>query len=263
MTNHITYEVKILIEDDLISGLSQREMALKRKVSKTLVCNINKKLKNGTPLGRKFGSRRPEILSDELKRQLFLIYDKNHKESCLKITQKFVEKFNVQISRQTVSRILSDFGLVTTKPAKKPLLRPINIEKRLNLSEKFLGISHEILKTIIFTDECKFNLFNSDGIKYVRYFPGQRYKPENTIPTIKHGGGSIMVWGCISCAGVGRIVFIEETMTAAVYKQLLANNLRQSACEMGLEEFILMQDNDPKHTSRLVSNWLDEKKFKF
>ncbi|ORD96289.1 TCB2 [Hepatospora eriocheir] len=68
-----------------------------------------------------------------------------------------------------------------------------------------------------------------------------------------------MVWGCISYGGVIRIVFIEETMTAAVYKQLLANNLRQSAREMGLEEFILMQDNDPKHTSRLVSNWLDEK----
>ncbi|ORD97862.1 TC1A [Hepatospora eriocheir] len=68
-----------------------------------------------------------------------------------------------------------------------------------------------------------------------------------------------MVWKCISYAGVGRIVFIEETMTTAMYKQLLANNLRQSACEMGLEEFILIQDNDPKHTSRLVSNWLDEK----
>ncbi|ORD96964.1 hypothetical protein A0H76_396 [Hepatospora eriocheir] len=117
MTNYITYEVKVFIEDDLISGLSQREVAVKRQV-KTLVCNINKNLKNRTPLGRKIGSGRPEILSDELKRQLFLIYDKNYKESCLKNIQKFVEKFNVQISRQTVSRILSDFGLVTAKPAK-------------------------------------------------------------------------------------------------------------------------------------------------
>ncbi|ORD96029.1 hypothetical protein HERIO_1999 [Hepatospora eriocheir] len=136
MTNYITYEVKVFIEDDLISGLSQREVAVKRQV-KTLVCNINKNLKNRTPLGRKIGSGRPEILSDELKRQLFLIYDKNYKESCLKNIQKFVEKFNVQISRQTVSRILSDFGLVTAKPTKKLLLRPINIEKRLTNLKNF------------------------------------------------------------------------------------------------------------------------------
>ncbi|ORD99136.1 TCB2 [Hepatospora eriocheir] len=48
-------------------------------------------------------------------------------------------------------------------------------------------------------------------------------------------------------------------MTVVVYKQLLANNLRQSACEIGLEEFILIQDNDPKHTLRFVYNWLDDK----
>ncbi|ORD98244.1 TCB1 [Hepatospora eriocheir] len=72
-------------------------------------------------------------------------------------------------------------------------------------------------------------LFNSDGIKYVRYFLGDRYKPENTIPTVKHGGGSIMVWGCVSYSCVGRIVFIVKTMNAAMYKQILAQNLRQSA----------------------------------
>ncbi|ORD96963.1 TC1A [Hepatospora eriocheir] len=63
-----------------------------------------------------------------------------------------------------------------------------------------------------------------------------------------------MVWGCISYSGVGRIVFIEETLNAAMYKQILIQNLRQSALEMGLEKFIFMQDNDPKHTSRFIPN---------
>ncbi|ORD99005.1 TCB1 [Hepatospora eriocheir] len=63
-----------------------------------------------------------------------------------------------------------------------------------------------------------------------------------------------MFWGCISSKGVGRLVEIKSTMTAGVYKQILAQNLNISAREMGLDEYIFMHDNDPKHISRLVTN---------
>ncbi|ORD95392.1 TCB1 [Hepatospora eriocheir] len=65
--------------------------------------------------------------------------------------------------------------------------------------------------------------------------------------------------GCISYQGVGRLVFIENTMTGAAYKQILAKNLRQSANEMGIDSFIFMHDNDSKHTSGVVKDWIDAK----
>ncbi|ORD98680.1 hypothetical protein A0H76_2075 [Hepatospora eriocheir] len=79
MTKKIDDYVKVLIEDDLNTWMSQREIAIKRGVSKFFVNKINIKLQKNIPLGRKYGSGRKSLLNDELKRELFLIYDKNHK----------------------------------------------------------------------------------------------------------------------------------------------------------------------------------------
>ncbi len=41
-----------------------------------------------------------------------------------------------------------------------------------------------------------------------------RSKDKCVLPTVKHGGGSVMVWGCMSAAGTGELQFIEGTMNA-------------------------------------------------
>ena len=64
-----------------------------------------------------------------------------------------------------------------------------------------------------------------------------------------------MVWGCFSYNGVGKLHFIEETMDAAYYCNLLSLNLQDSCLKMGLNDYIFMQDNDPKHTSKLAKGY--------
>ena len=220
MGKHLDDVQKALILKDISNGLSQREIAAKREISKGTVQNIKKKADNELPLNRKYGTGTKEKVTSAIKTFIFSEYQKNHFITNKELKIKVFNLFNIELSIMTISRTLSNFGLVTKIATPKPLLRPQNIVKRFDLSEKFLGFSNETLNTIIFSDECKFNCYQSDGARYVRYFPGERYDMKNLTPTIKHGGGNVMVWGCISYQGVGRLVFIDEKMTGGHYKQI-------------------------------------------
>lgn len=83
--------------------------------------------------------------------------------------------------------------------------------------------------------------------------PNTEFNYKNTKATVKHGGGSVMVWGCMSSAGVGNLHFIEGKMDKFVYLNILKQNVKQSAVKLGIaDSFAFYQDNDPKHTSAVV-----------
>ena len=106
-------------------------------------------------------------------------------------------------------------------------------------------------KKILWSDETKIELFGHQTRRYVWWKPNTAHHQKHTIPTVKHGGGSIMLWGCFSAAGPGRLVKIEGRMNAAKYTEILGDNLIQSARELRLgRRFIFQQDNDPKHTAK-------------
>jgi hypothetical protein len=46
---------------------------------------------------------------------------------------------------------------------------------------------------------------------------------------VKHGGGSIVLWGCFSAAGTRRLVRIEEKMNRVKYREILDENLLQTS----------------------------------
>ena len=75
--------------------------------------------------------------------------------------------------------------------------------------------------------ETKIELFGLNAKHHV-------WRKAGTIPTVKNDGGSIMLWGCFSVAGTGRLVRIEGKVTVARYREILDENLLQSAQELRL-----------------------------
>jgi hypothetical protein len=55
---------------------------------------------------------------------------------------------------------------------------------------------------ILWPDETKIEQFALNANRHV-------WRKPDTIPTVEHGGGSSMLWGCFSAAGIGRLDRIE------------------------------------------------------
>ena len=88
---------------------------------------------------------------------------------------------------------------------------------------------------------------------------GEAYSLRNTVPTVKIGGGSIMIWGCFSTKGVRKISVIDGKMNAQKYKQILQENLMSSLVSLELlSDYIFQQGRDPKHTAKSTKKWLYE-----
>lgn len=111
---------------------------------------------------------------------------------------------------------------------------------------------------VLWSDEKKVYLFGCDGKAFVRRPRNAEFDPRCT-QTIKHGGGSIMLWGYFSAAGVGPIYWIQDKMCATDYLHILNTVMLPYAEEYVPLKWEFMHDNDPRHVSKLVKTWCQSK----
>lgn len=87
--------------------------------------------------------------------------------------------------------------------------------------------------------------------------------PKNTIPTVKHGGGNLMLWVCFSAKGPGQLIRVKERMNGAMYREILTQNLLSSARALKMKRgWIFQYGSDPKHTARAKKEWFRKNNFK-
>lgn len=171
--------------------------------------------------------------------------------------KKGAEDMGAKVHKSTISRTLHKNNLYGRVARRKPFLKKSHITARLRFARKHLNDSQDKWAKVLWSDETKIELFGLNAKKYVWRKPNTSMNQANTLPTVKHGGGSIMLWGCFSSSGPGQLIRIEGIMNSQKYIDILDKNLRKSAKSLKLGvKFTFQQDNDPKHTSKVTKEWM-------
>ncbi len=88
----------------------------------------------------------------------------------------YLQRAGTKVTKATISNTLRRQGLKSCSARRVPLLKPVYVQACLKFAREHL-------------DDPEDHLKNAE------------LHPKNTIPTVKHGGGNIMLWGCFFCKG--------------------------------------------------------------
>lgn len=252
--------IKKQVIELLEKGLSERQIAKKVGISNFSVNKIRNESKNQIPMA-KHGRVSKLSSRDRLfcVRQVTL----NCKSNAVEVKKALEYELGKQVSASTVRRSLEISGFGPVVKQKKPLLRSKNIKDRLRWAQAHKYWTLDDWKRVIWSDETKINRFGSDGLRYAWKRDGESVQKQHVQQTVKHGGGSIMIWGCITYDGPGYLAKIDSTLDKELYQAILEEDLNATIdwYKYKNEKVIFQHDNDPKHTAVSVSSYLKQQPY--
>ncbi|KAK3564429.1 hypothetical protein QTP86_020366 [Hemibagrus guttatus] len=123
-----------------------------------------------------------------------------------------LQRAGTKVTKATISNTLHRQGLKSCSARRVPLLKPVHVRAHLKFAREHLDDPEEDWENVIWSDETKIELFGKNSTCRVWRRKNAELHPKNTIPTVKHGGGNIMLWGCFSAKGPGRLIRVKERM---------------------------------------------------
>ena len=259
-TRNLTQETRLKIQILSQEGYSCRQIARKCRCSPSAVGYTLQKYRRTNSLEDKPRSGRPRVSSARNDRILIRMCRENRRMTSQELQQQWSNQTGVQCSTRAVRGRLLDHGLRSYKAVKKPLINERQRLARRRWAQAHKNWTARNWKKILWSDESSFQLYLPPANVRVRRRPGEALSPACTVPTVKHGGGSIMVWGCMSAAGVHHLTVCDGTLNSAKYCAILETHMLPSACALFRrgQNWMFQQDNAPCHTSRSSRTWLQE-----
>ena len=167
--------------------MSNTDIAASVGCSPTTVRRVLRADKKGILLPKR-KSGRPRKVSEAVRKRIISMVDENRKMTpgeVINELRKDNPAFNC--SPQLIRLILFKAGLIGRVCVKKPLLRAVNKVKRLEWARRHKNWRVEQWMKVLWTDEKKFELFNSKRRQYCRRRVGEPLRDDTIQATVKHG----------------------------------------------------------------------------
>ncbi|GFX07289.1 transposable element Tcb1 transposase [Trichonephila clavipes] len=187
------------------------------------------------------------------------IADSGRKLNSSQILKQWTLTSNVSVHPRTVRGRLLEIGLRGCKARPKPLLTEFQRKRQLTWAREHSLWTIKDWEKIIFSDESQFCISGNQSSAYVRRRTHEKFSPQCLKPIIKYPT-KVMIWGCMSSHGVGRLHIVSGTVKAMDYIKILQNKLLPTARDLftsfGNQSWIFQDDNAPCHRAKVVQKWL-------
>ena len=254
LTDHEKGMLQALNEE----GHSAREIGRRLGISDSTVRYNLRKLNEYGSMDTLPRSGRPRATNERDDRHIVLTCRRNRFLTAPELAIDLANTSGVDVHPSTISRRLADAGLYGRVARHKPRLTAVHKQRRLDWARQHLTWTPVEWDTVLWSDESRFQLFQSDGRVYVRRAVGEEFHEACVAPSVKHGGSGIMVWGCMGSSGVGSLAWIKENINAKVYIDILRDHMLPSAHHMIGHEFIFQHDNAPPHTALITREFITD-----
>lgn len=255
LTSDQVAQAVILIDQ----GLTQREVAIALNVPRSSMQYALKRYQETGSYTRRSGSGGVRCTSARDDRFIILEILRNRFLTAVEIRQRLQNIRGINVSERTVRRRMEEVNLRARRPARGPELLRQHRVARLRFAREHENWTPDQWARVLFTDECRIALRAPDSRERVWRRQGERFLPITMTQTVSFHGGSIMVWGGISCEGRTDLVIVDNRLNATRYvENILQEHVQPYSGFIGEEEFLLMHDNARPHVARCVQDYLQE-----
>lgn len=242
-------KVVVLVQE----GYSMNAVARMIGVSRCCVQQIIKKHKETGTVADRHRPGRPKSTTSRQDRELVRLSLRDRKVTAPDLKCMWTMASETTVSVQTVRRRLLEKGLRGCVAAKKPKLTENHKIKRLHWAKERCEWNTDDWSKVLWSDESTFELWRTRGRVWVRRRKGERFLAECVVPTVKHGGGKVMVWGTMARSGIGSLTIVDGRLNSEAYIKIIKKYVRKDARKLIGRRFTFQQDGAPCHTSKATS----------